>query len=366
MTSTRFYPAITIFLHYPEEIPKRLEMVVDLLEETRYPRVGFEYHATTKMLEYPRVLETAREVRKLEERFLELLKRRCGGEFTETFQVRDSVHAPFVPYSELNLATLDESKRSRAVRVLGDAVSFAGLVHAPVVVAHLNAVTTPEQWSERSQNPDFRDRSLAQATRSVSELGEVLEKTGTYLALENVPYPFESIDLEPPLSPYLGMFPGDFLSMSRGAQSRFVGYCFDACHAWIMWKTAGAMKRGRFTWGDLFGLFPSDQQDLDLLAEEGPFVLFDPLADQVKHLHLAEARGQYTPESNSVEEGNSLDDGELMPSGFFHRVLESLVTRQPRGDFSVVLEVKERDYFHSPNTRQSFKILAGVLADVEK
>ncbi len=357
---TQFFPAITIFLHFPEELEARREMCVDLVRETRYPRLGIEYHGNPEVFAYPQVLKTAQVARDFERELLEQIKMECGREFFDQFLMRDSVHAPYLPYQELNLASLDESIRKTGVRVIQGAVGFASLIHAPVVTTHLNAVATPAQWKAWS-GPQFRGQSIAQFVRSVEELKDCCQKTGTYLALENMPYPFESIDNNPPESPYLGMFPKDFIAAWEAVPSRFISHCFDICHAWILYETVRSASQDNRALPDLFGFFPEDQADAEKLEKEGPGSLLDPVLPRVTHFHMAETKGRYILGHNSVEEGNSLDDGLIIPSGFWEETLHKVAQAHPQRDMSVVLEIKEQDYFQSPRTRTSFKILVELL-----
>jgi len=88
-----------------------------------------------------------------------------------------SLHAPFGEGA--NIGDFDEGERRRALEVVGEALSYASLIGAKVVVLH------PGTW-EGSDDPEehaeFRRRVLA----SFLELSRLAEKLGVRLLVENM------------------------------------------------------------------------------------------------------------------------------------------------------------------------------------
>lgn len=363
---TRFFPTITIFLQYPEEIPARVDMLVENVATTGHPLVGFEYHATPELLAPTQVEKTVQRAVDACELFSRGIAEAGGLVPPEAVELRQTIHAPFKPYYPLNFTSLDGATREYARDVVADCLRFGRRVGASVVNAHLNAIISRPDWEAINDLEAFRTESLDQARRSLLELREVVHNTSVTLALENVPFPIESIDETPPLSPYLGIFPGDFTWLFQQVPAPGFTYCFDICHAWINYKTARSWVEGQHPLSEYFGLFPHDADHLRTLAHTGPMWQLTPLLGRLSHLHLAETRGTYVPGTNTHEEGNPLDEGEILAAGFLDAVLAATRDAHPTRDFSLVLEIKERDYVASPLTRRSLGLLTRYLQEREK
>ena len=89
-----------------------------------------------------------------------------------------SLHLPFAPFEEVNIASLDEGIRKRTVDGLSEIIRRTGDAGISLAVIHPSA--------EPNEEKD-RPRHLMQAKASLARLSEVCRQNGVTLAVEDLP-----------------------------------------------------------------------------------------------------------------------------------------------------------------------------------
>ncbi len=116
-----------------------------------------------------------------------------------------SVHSPFGP--SCDFSSLDDRVHERGVDGVIDAMEFARVVDAGVVIVHAS-----------DARPSDYNRRLDRARGVLRELSTVAQESGAVLAIENLP------------PQYLGHTPEEIFGLMNGGSSS-MGVCFDSGHA---------------------------------------------------------------------------------------------------------------------------------------
>ncbi len=337
MSRVKFFPALTLFVQYPAELEDRTKVTLAFFSATGADKIGVEIHAPPNFLNV-RGIDTTRDLLAQFERSIDREGKRL---------IRRTMHFPWLPYEDYNLGDLDAKKRKHTAELLKKGAEYAAALDICVVNTHLNSTCTHQQWQEIYQKESIRQKTLLNAAETLKEAIPAYENLGVTLAIENCPYPFESIDHTPPLSPYAGVIRGDFSFLFE--QSEQLTFCFDALHANILATTAKAFIEGGYNILQYWGLYPSQEQEFRQIAQEGPLYQLRGFEKKTSHIHLGGQLGFYLPGHNSIIEGSALDlsDNSLIKP--LRSAFRLIAERSQFPEISMVVEVKEADYHHSRN-----------------
>ncbi len=339
MSRVKFYPALTLFVQYPAELEDRTKVSLDFLPATGADRLGVEIHAPPNFLNSKGIKST----RDLLTRFERDINREG-----KTL-IRRTMHFPWLPYEDFNLGDLDAKKRAYTAKLLKKGAEYAAALDIRVVNTHLNATCTDRQWQDTFQKESIRQKTLQYAGETLNQVMPAYENLGITLAIENCPYPFESIDKTPPLSPYAGVIRGDFSYLFEHVQSEQLTYCYDALHANILATTAKAFIAGGYNISQYWGLYPAQEQEFRQIAQEGPLYQLRGFEAKTSHIHLGGQLGFYRPSQNTIIEGSALDLGDTSLVEPMRSAFQLIADRSRFSEISMVVEVKEEDYHHSRN-----------------
>lgn len=263
--------------------------------------------------------------------------------------VHRSMHFPFLPNSAFNLGDLNSKCRAKTEMLLEQSAQFAASLDIGVICTHLNATCTYQQWQDCYHEQVVRDRSMSYALETLRQAIPIFEATGVTLAIENIPYPFESIYHDPPISPYLGVFREELAEIFSDVPSSALSCCFDALHSNILITSARNFADGKYDFGRYWGLHSNQEAAFRQIALEGDLYLLTEFADRVSNVHLGGQQGTYTPGGTPIIEGSLLDLKDTALMEVYARDLQEIATKSQFTEISTILEVKEEDYQHATN-----------------
>ncbi len=339
MSRVKFFPALTLFVQYPAELEDRTKVSLDFFSATGADKLGVEIHAPSNFLNAKGISKT--------QDLLAQFERQINPEGNVSF--RRTMHFPWLPYEDFNLADLDAKKRAYTALLLKKGAEYAAALDIRVVNTHLNTTCTDLQWRDLYHQESFRQKTLQLAAETLKQAIPSYEDLGIALAIENCPYPFESIDKIPPLSPYAGVIREDFSYIFKEVPSKQLTYCYDALHANILATTAKTFVEGGFDFAHYWGLYPSQEKEFRQVAEEGPLYQLHGFEEKSSHIHLGGQRGFYRPGHNTIIEGSTLDLADTAVIEPFRSAFRLIAERSRFPEISMVVEVKEEDYHHSRN-----------------
>ena len=169
----------------------RVRIAQEFVRKTGVNRLGIEIHVPAEYFSPEGVERT----RNLLEEFEQQVQRDWD------VRIHRSMHFPFLPYNTFNLGDLDPNRRAKIKDLFKQSAQFAAEIGISVICTHLNATCTLQEWQNYYYKPEVRDRSMRFACETLRQVIPAFEESGFTLALENIPYPFESIYQNPPISP---------------------------------------------------------------------------------------------------------------------------------------------------------------------
>ncbi len=339
MSRVKLFPALTLFVQYPAELEDRTKVSLDFFSRTGADKLGVEIHAPPSFLDQKGIAASRDVLNHLEQQI-----NREG-----TVAIRRTMHFPWLPYEDFNLGDLDAKKRTHTAELLKKGAEYAAAMDIRVVNTHLNSTCTFQQWQDIYHEESIRQKTLFYAAETLKAAIPAYENLGVTLAIENCPYPFESIDKNPPLCPYAGMVREDFSYIFDQVQSKQLTYCYDALHANILATTAREFLRGSYPISQYWGLYLSQEKDLRQIAQDGPLYQLRGFEEKTSHIHLGGQLGFYRPGKNTIIEGSVLDMEDQPVVEPFRSAFRSITEQSRFPEISVVVEVKEEDYHHSRN-----------------
>ena len=335
----KFFPAFTLFVQYPAELEDRTRVASDFFSTTGADKLGVEIHVPPVFLNAKGITTTRDLLAKFERQI------NPDGKVS----IRRTMHFPWLPYEDFNLGDLDAKKRARTVKLLKKGAEYAAALDLRVVNTHPNSTCTDQQWQQLYHQESIRQKTLLNAAETLKNVISAYEERGILLAIENSPYPFESIDGNPPLSPYTGVIREDISLLLEQVQSEQLTYCYDALHANILATTAKAFIDGGYPFSQYWGLYPSQEREFRQIAEKGPLYQLRGFESKTAHIHVGGQQGFYRPGHNTIIEGSALDLTDRALVEPFRSAFQLIAERSHFPEISMVIEVKEEDYHHSRN-----------------
>lgn len=293
---------------------------------------------------------------------IQRIRKALASDGTEVFF---SVHAPFMPIEDFNLASESPMVRRRSIEAVWKSAKLAEDIGARVVNTHLGGIFKTSN-DRNFSDPTVKKKALDRITEALVDIVGKVEGLDVLLAVENMPYPLEET---PPYSPMVGMFPRDFSEIFEAVGSKSIALTVDFCHLWIVHKTirefltvADSRNTGDKTSADRYhGLTSYDAESLKSLADN-PFEAFiKPLGDKIIHVHVADSDGTYIPGTSSVSEGKPLGEGDLDLDGLANS-LKRIERCSPSGKpIMVVVEPREADFSKPLNALRSLLRLSDLI-----
>ena len=330
---------MTLFTQFPAELEDRVDVAQKFIAETGADCLGVEIHVPPKNIS----LDGIQIVRELLEEFERQVSPSGDVSFHRT------MHFPFLPNNAFNIGDLDPVKREKTTVLLRYSAEFAATLDIKVINTHLNATCFLTEWNKLYHRDSVRNEVMRNSCETVNQVIEAFEANQVTLSLENVPYPFESIYDDPPISPYMGVFRDEFAEIFDSVQSTALSYCFDALHANILFTTAQVYVENGYDFGLYWGLYPTQEPEFHKIVAEGPFYSLTGLEYIVSNVHLGGQKGAFYPGGNPLVEGSMLDPNDESLLAFYSDVFQLIAANSRFRDISAVLEVKEEDYYHSKN-----------------
>lgn len=337
MSRVKYFPALTLFVQFPAELEDRTKVSLDFFAATGADRLGVEIHAPPNFLNADGISKT--------QNLLAQYERQIKREGNAT--IRRTMHFPWLPYDDFNLGDLNTKKRARTIDLLKRGAKYAAALDIRVVNTHLNTVCSLQQWKDSFGQEEFREKTLRNAADTLQKVMPTYEECGVILSIENAPYPFESIDATPPLSPYAGVIRDEFSFLFKQVSSEQLTYCYDALHANILTTTARTFVEGGFNFSQYWGLYPSQEKEFRQIAQEGPLYQLRGFEKKTSHIHLGGQLGFYRPGHNTIIEGSTLDLADTSLIEPFRSAFRLIAEQTRFPEISMVVEVKEEDYHHS-------------------
>jgi sugar phosphate isomerase/epimerase len=351
-----FVPSHTIWLPSEDDVKARLAVSKNYLQRTGNSLIGFEAvqreSSPSKTMLESQVSKT------------KAIRNKLASEGAEALF---SVHTPYTPIEEFNLASGSAGVRRRAIECVKKCVELAEDIGAPIVNTHLGGVL--EIVDTNFKDPSVKKLTLERVKESLADIISSVEGRGVTISVENVPYPLEEILTG--YSPVIGIFAKDFVEIVRDIDSKHLGVTVDFCHLWITYKTLRefvAIKTARSPHKDIstanyIGLtsYESDAIESFVADPFGNFVR--PLGQWIVHIHLADSDGVYIPREGKVSEGLPLGDGDLNLGTFakWLREIGRLSVKQKRT--MIVLETKEANLNNPANSFKSLIRLDRLMRD---
>jgi sugar phosphate isomerase/epimerase len=351
-----FVPSHTIWLLSEDDVEARVAVSKNYLQRTGNSLIGFE--AVQKDNSPSKSMLESQVSKAL------AIRNKLASEGAEALF---SVHTPYTPIEEFNLASESAEVRRRAIECVKKCVELAENIGAPIVNTHLGGVL-------KIADKDFKDPSVKKLTldrvkESLVDIISCVEGRGVTISVENVPYPLEEILKG--YSPVIGIFAKDFVEIVEDIDSKHLGVTVDFCHLWITYKTFRefvAIRTSRSPYqgistGDYLGLtsYESDAIESFVADPFGSFV--KPLGQWIVHIHLADSDGVYVPRESNVSEGLPLGDGDLDLGTFAESLREIGRLSVKRKRIMIVLEAKEMNFNKPANSFKSLIRLDRLVGD---
>jgi sugar phosphate isomerase/epimerase len=352
-----FIPSHTIWLPSGDDVEARIAISKKYLQRTGNSSIGLE--ALQKGNSPSKSRLGSQVSRAL------AIRRGLASEGVETLF---SVHAPYTPIEEFNLASESTEVRRRTIECVKRCVELAEKIGAPIVNIHLGGVLsiTDKGFNDSS----VKKLALVRVKESLTDVIGSVEGRGVTIGVENVPYPLEEILKG--YSPLIGIFAEDFVEITKDIDSKHLGVTVDFCHLWITYKTLRefvAIKTSRSSYGgvsvdDYLGLTSYESDAIDSLVRD-PFGSFvKPLGHRIVHIHLADTDGVYVPRESNVSEGLPLGNGDLDLDTFAERLRDIERSTAKRKHTMIVLETKETNLNKPVNSLKSLIRLDGLIRDI--
>lgn len=349
-----FVPSHTIWLPSGDDVEARVAISKKYLQRTGNSLIGFE--ALQKDNSPSKSMVSSQVSRALS------IRRELASEGVEAMF---SVHAPYTPIQEFNLASESTEIRRGTIECVKKCAKLAENIGAPIVNTHLGGVLSITD--KGFKDPSVKKLTLDRVKESLTDIIGSVEGGGVTIAVENIPYPIEEILKG--YSPLIGIFAEDFVEIVKDIDSKHLGVTVDFCHLWITYKTLRefvAIKACRSSYqgvsvDDYLGLTSYESDAIDSLVRD-PFGSFvKPLGHRIVHIHLADSDGVYVPGKNKVSEGKPMGEGDLNLADLANSLKEiERCSRKPRS-IMIVLEAKEANLAEPTNSLRSLSRLAKLI-----
>ncbi|MHA1791427.1 MAG: sugar phosphate isomerase/epimerase family protein [Promethearchaeota archaeon] len=348
-----FIPMSTVDFTQENEVAARIKITSSFLDQFPIDDVGFEF--------VPLIGKLTKKDLELQVKNFNFVKKEL--ERKHGVKVHASLHFPTASDKSLYLGSRDEKTRSFIMKIFDKCFKVAVDAGIETIVFHSGGNIKLGEWQFLEGNKQEKLKELEIITagiENVLEKGESLNFDGV-LALENVPYPFDI-----PRMSYTNIITPDFRYIIDSLEKKFknlgarFGICLDLCHSWIISRTAIAYESFFKKTGIKItppGIFP-DEWD-EFVALKDPLEFIKNFRVWIKHLHVADSRGDVVLDSHGSliqqpTEGSELGTGDFWHSDSFMKAFHSLKnTGSGKDKMMVTLEIKDKDFSNPVMTARS-------------